>query len=76
MFEDYSTYEGDVEEMTPPKRTYLVSAQIQLLVEESDSIYAMIAVKDLLNTLIEESTFRNDPLNGAVITTVVDVSEV
>jgi hypothetical protein len=58
---------------TRPLHAYLVTAVLQLCVEEESSIDAAITVKDLLNGLIETSQYRNDPLNGAIVEAVVDI---
>ena len=57
----------------PIKREYLVTATLQLVVREENQTFAIIVVKELLNRLIEESEFRLDPMNGAIIEGVQDL---
>jgi len=57
----------DAHRTTPVQHTYFVTATLQVLVEEENVADALITVKDALNTVIEQSRYPQDPMNGAVI---------
>lgn len=58
----------------PPKRDYLVTATLQLVVYEPTLADAIIEVKALLNTLIMDSEYPMDPMNGAVVASIEDIT--
>lgn len=58
------------------EKEFLVEARLQIAVRGSDEIDAMIRVKDELNAIIADSEFHNDPLNGAVIDSVRELTVV
>lgn len=88
-FDEYGNYVGDLRD-TPqgcdgpscpdcgdpfiPERTYVVTATIQLCINGTDGASAAIGMKDLLNDIIAESDYPQDPLNGAIIDTVDDIT--
>jgi len=56
------------------RRTYFITATVQLVVEDECVSFALIEVKDRLNSLIADGPLRNDPLNGATIEDIQDIT--
>ena len=65
---------GPVQEMPVPNKDFFVTAKLQLLVSERDYIDAMIAVKDALTVIIQQSVYHSDPMNGAIIESVTEMT--
>jgi hypothetical protein len=53
---------------------YIVTAKVQLVLSDDSSFGARMQMLELLDVLIHETNFRNDPNNGRVIESVVDLS--
>lgn len=73
-FDDIDTPVFSPPTLDAPK-SFLVTATLQLVVQEGSEIDAIIHVKDALNEIISESKFASDPMNGAIVENVLPVDE-